>query len=132
MKKTLVILFSILPALSFGLTVEEAVDIALHNHPYIKQEEHLLLSKKYDYLSTYSLFFPRVEFTYRYTDYQDTYLGDYFSMRYSITFRWKVFNSGRNILTNKQKKALYLSQREQFEEGKIQTVYKVKKAYYTA
>ncbi|NPA13278.1 MAG: TolC family protein, partial [Aquificae bacterium] len=65
-------------------------------------------------------------------DYQDTYLGDYFSMRYSITFRWKVFNSGRNILTNKQKKALYLSQREQFDEGKIQTVYKVKKAYYTA
>ncbi|WP_457638584.1 TolC family protein [Persephonella sp.] len=130
--KKIALLLLFLPFSVYGLSLEKAVDLSLKNHPLIKQERAFLKSQKYDYFSTYGNFFPSIDFQYTYSKYIDVEPYDYFSRNYGWTFNWTVYSSGQNIMQNRIKKLLFKAERENFRETKLDVIYQVKNAYYTA
>ncbi|SNZ02773.1 Outer membrane protein TolC [Persephonella hydrogeniphila] len=115
---------------AYSLTVEEAIQLAEKNHPYLLQQKSTLGSYRYDYISSYGSFLPSVSVDYTYSRYRNS--EDYFSRNYSLTFYWTVYNAGQNILINRIKKAMFSSFEKNFEETLLDIHYQVKKAYYQA
>jgi len=129
MKKTLFLLLFYTISV-FGLSLDEAIEMALKNHPYLKQEKALLKSQKFDYFSTYGNFFPSVSLNYGYSRYFNTHPEDYFSRNLSLRFDWDIYSSGQNILLNRIKKVLYRSKKLSLKETVLDIVFQVKKTYY--
>ncbi len=118
--------------MSFGISIDEAVELAIKKHPFLKQEQFFLSSTKYEYFSTFGNFFPSVSVSYSYTKFTDIYPSDYFSRGLSLSVNWDIYNSGQNILFNRIKKKLFQANRKEFQEVVLDIVYQVKNAYYTA
>ncbi len=116
---------------SYSLTLEQAIELAMKNHPFLKQKFSDLKAKRFDYFSTYGNFFPVLSFDYNYSKYRDTQ-PDYFSRNYSISLYWTVYNSGQNILLNKIKQKLLKSSQNDYFETILDIKFQVKKAYYKA
>lgn len=130
MARILVIFFMIFN-LSFALDLEQAVKLALKNHPFLKQKFSELRSKRFDYFTTYGNFIPTLSFDYTYSKYRDTE-PDYFSRNYSFSFYWTIYNSGQNILLNRIKEKLLKSSQNDYSETVLDIKFQIKKAYYTA
>ncbi len=129
MVRILIFLFFVFN-LSYGLSLDQAINLALKNHPLLKQKFSEVRSKRFDYFSTYGDFIPALSFDYSYSRYRDTQ-PDYFSRDYSLSLYWTVYNSGQNILLNRIKEKLLKSFQNDYLETVLDVKFQVKKAYYT-
>ncbi len=118
--------------MSFGLSIDEAVKLAIERHPFLKQQKSLLDSAKYDYFSTFGNFLPSISVDYSYTKFIDLYPSDYFSRGLSLNISWTIYNAGQNILFNRIKEKLFKSSQKSYQETILDITYQVKNAYYTA
>ena len=133
-KNLLKFIFFILFNLSFsyGLTLNEAIELAKQNYPELKSEKNKLLSAEFSYKSQIFNFFPTLSYDFNYTKYKNINPLDYFSRNHSIILNWTVFNSGKNIISYKLGKTNFMYQRQNYKEEIVNLVYEVKKAYFTA
>ncbi|WP_456382215.1 TolC family protein [Persephonella sp.] len=122
----------IFTGISYGLTLDKAMELALKNHPYIKQERAFLQTQRYDYYSSYGNLLPSVSFNYTYSRYSGYEPDDYFSRSYSIGITWNIYDSGQSIMLTRIKKYLFSSRKEDFQETVLDIIYQVKKTYYLA
>ena len=127
----ILILFFIIFNISYSLSLEQAINLALKSHPLLKQKFSEVRSKSFDYFSTYGSFVPALSFDYTYSKYRDTE-PDYFSRDYSLSLYWTVYNSGQNILLNRIKEKLLKSSQNDYLETVLNIKFQVKKAYYKA
>ena len=127
----ILIIFLIIFNVSYSLSLDQAIKLALKKHPFLKQKISEVRSKKFDYFSTYGNFFPSLSFDYSYSKYRDTH-PDYFFRGYSLSFYWTVYNSGQNILLNRIKEKLLKSSQNDYLETILDIKYQIKKAYYKA
>ncbi|NPA57955.1 MAG: TolC family protein [Aquificae bacterium] len=124
------LVFLLLSFTALGLSLDEAINLAVEKHPLIKQEKAFLQYQKYDYYTTFGNFFPAFGVNYTYSRYNRIEPEDYFSRGVSFRFDWTVYNSGQNIILNRVKKALYRSKQFGFQETVLDLVFQVKKTYY--
>ncbi|WP_297452927.1 TolC family protein [Persephonella sp.] len=128
----LYLLFLFLYSTVFGLTLDDAIKLALNNHPYLKEQYHYLKASEFDYKYSWGNFFPTVNLNFSYTKFRDGSGGDSFSRNRSIKFSWTLYNSGTNILELLKSKESLLSKQKSYSEDLLDIIYDVKKAYYEA
>lgn len=130
MTRVLIVFFVIINV-SYSLSLDEAINLALKNHPFLKQKFSEIRSKRFDYFTTYGNFVPSLSFDYTYSKFRDTQ-PDYYARNYSFSLYWTVYNSGQNILLNRIKEKLLKSSQNDYLETVLDIKFQVKKAYYTA
>ena len=116
----------------YSLTLEEAINLAKKNLPYLKESEDKLNSIKFQYKSSLYNFFPTVNYSFTYSKYTDINPYNYFSRNHTLTLEWEIYSSGRNIFNYKYKKLNYKSYKDRYKQDILNTVYKVKVAYFKA
>jgi len=127
----ILIVFFVIINVSYSLSLDEAINLALKNHPFLKQKFSEIRSKRFDYFTTYGNFVPSLSFDYTYSKFRDTQ-PDYYARNYSFSLYWTVYNSGQNILLNRIKEKLLKSSQNNYLETVLDIKFQVKKAYYTA
>ena len=131
--KIILFLFFILSiSTTYGLTLEEAINLAKKNLPYLKGSRYKLSSTKFEYKSSIYNFFPTVSYSFTYSKYTDINPNDYFSRNHTLTLEWEIYKSGRNIFNYKYKKFSYKSYNDKYKQDILNTVYNVKVAYFKA
>ncbi|WP_036737756.1 TolC family protein [Persephonella sp. IF05-L8] len=124
----LLILF--LYSTGFGLTLDEAIRLALNNHPYLKEQYHYLKASEFDYKYSWGNFSPTVSFNFDYTKFRGLSGVDSFSRSRSVKFSWILYNSGTNILGLLKSKETLYSVKQNYNEKVLDIIYNVKKSYY--
>ena len=117
---------------SFGLTLDEAINLAKRNYPQLKSEEKRVLSTEFSYKAQIFNFFPTISYSFDYTRYRDINPLDYFSRSHSLILNWTVYNSGSNIISYKLEKNRFFYQKQEYNKELINLIYSVKKTYLTA
>ena len=125
-------LFSFSFYISYGLSLEEAIEMAKVNYPKLKLVKEEKLASKFAYKSNIFNFTPIISYSFSYSKYSDIEPLSYFNRNHSININWVIFNGGKNIIQYQISKNEYFNQSESYKEEVLDTVYSVKKAYFIA
>ncbi len=128
MNKKAVIAFLLSFKISFGITLQEAVERAKAVSPLYKQYETQLKSDFFQYKTWISPFLPSLSYSFSYTKNKHTD-PDYFSRNHSLNINWNIYDSGRSIFNRKILKYNYYASKENFQENILDIIYNVKYAY---
>jgi outer membrane protein TolC len=116
---------------TFGLSMEEAIELAKKNNPQIRQYLHSVKSKEYQLKSSIGNFIPTIRYNFGYTHYNDN-PTDYFDRNHTLSLEWNVFNQWNNFYQYKTSKINYKLENENYKKIELDIIYKVKVAYINA
>ncbi|WP_456401309.1 TolC family protein [Persephonella sp.] len=135
MKKFFKIIFLLtcwLYGYTYSLTIEEAVEKAKENLPLYMQKKSDFQSYFLRYRASIGGFFPRLNYEFSYTKYNDISPVNYSTKIHSLTLNWNIYDSGYTFFNFKSEKYLFQSAKSDFDESVLDIIYLVKAAYLKA